>query len=548
MGLLNEKIREVLQSLAPVTIFVLVLHFTIAPLTSLQLGQFLFGAFLLLMGLSIFLVGVDLGATPIGIHSGHAIVRSGKMPILLMGGLILGFLISIAEPDLHILATQIEQLTGGSLAKWTMVIVVSVGVGLLVMVGFWRIVRQIRIRYVLWLVYGIILILACLSPLIFHDFAFDASGATTGAITTPFILALAAGVAKLTTSKHEDARDQFGLVGFASAGAIVAVLAMGAIQRTSAIGAPQESATPIYSNLFESFRLVAPSSLRDSLLSVAPLVIVFFLLQISVIKIRKRDTIRIYLGMLFCYIGLTIFMIGVMGGFMSTGHILGAKLVTGDKRWMTAIAGFFLGMVTVIAEPAVHVLTQSIEEVTEGAILRKVVLAFLSIGVAFAVMLAVIRIYTPGLHLWHILLPGYILVMIMSFFTPDIFVGIAFDAGGVASGPMTATFILAFTQGIAAGVPGADPLLDGFGVIALVALAPLITLQLLGLISIIQANKRKKSRLVLHEGLAAEGKQAIDTLASDDKSADVERRELIRSLGHEETLASFEVDEHDRNE
>jgi hypothetical protein len=548
MGLLNEKIKEVLQSLAPVTIFVLVLHFTIAPLTSLQLGQFLLGAFLLLMGLSVFLVGVDLGATPIGIHSGHAIVRSGKMPILLMGGIILGFLISIAEPDLHILATQIEQLTGGSLAKWTMVIVVSVGVGLLVMVGFWRIVRQIRIRYVLWLVYGIILILACLSPLIFHDFAFDASGATTGAITTPFILALAAGVAKLTTSKHEDARDQFGLVGFASAGAIVAVLAMGAIQRTSAIGAPQESATPIYSNLFESFGLVAPSSLRDSLLSVAPLVIVFFLLQISVIKIRKRDTIRIYLGMLFCYIGLTIFMIGVMGGFMSTGHILGAKLVTGDKRWMTAIAGFFLGMVTVIAEPAVHVLTQSIEEVTEGAILRKVVLAFLSIGVAFAVMLAVIRIYTPGLHLWHILLPGYILVMIMSFFTPDIFVGIAFDAGGVASGPMTATFILAFTQGIAAGVPGADPLLDGFGVIALVALAPLITLQLLGLISIIQANKRKKSQLVLHEGLAAEGKQAIDTLASDDKSADVERRELIRSLGHEETLASFEVDEHDRNE
>ncbi|HPY64043.1 MAG TPA: DUF1538 domain-containing protein [Bacillota bacterium] len=548
MGLLNEKIKEVLQSLAPVTIFVLVLHFTIAPLTSLQLGQFLLGAFLLLMGLSVFLVGVDLGATPIGIHSGHAIVRSGKMPILLMGGIILGFLISIAEPDLHILATQIEQLTGGSLAKWTMVIVVSVGVGLLVMVGFWRIVRQIRIRYVLWLVYGIILILACLSPLIFHDFAFDASGATTGAITTPFILALAAGVAKLTTSKHEDARDQFGLVGFASAGAIVAVLAMGAIQRTSAIGAPQESATPIYSKLFESFGLVAPSSLRDSLLSVAPLVIVFFLLQISVIKIRKRDTIRIYLGMLFCYIGLTIFMIGVMGGFMSTGHILGAKLVTGDKRWMTAIAGFFLGMVTVIAEPAVHVLTQSIEEVTEGAILRKVVLAFLSIGVAFAVMLAVIRIYTPGLHLWHILLPGYILVMIMSFFTPDIFVGIAFDAGGVASGPMTATFILAFTQGIAAGVPGADPLLDGFGVIALVALAPLITLQLLGLISIIQANKRKKSQLVLHEGLAAEGKQAIDTLASDDKSADVERRELIRSLGHEETLASFEVDEHDRNE
>ncbi|HHW93479.1 MAG TPA: DUF1538 domain-containing protein [Clostridiaceae bacterium] len=542
MGLLNDKIKEVFQSLAPVTIFVLILHFTIAPLTSLQFGQFLVGAFLLLLGLSIFLVGVDLGATPIGIHSGHAIVRSGKMIILLIGGVILGFLISIAEPDLHILSTQIEQLTSGSLTKWTMVIVVSLGVGLLVMVGFWRIIKQIRIRYVLWFVYGIIFILACFSPLIFHDFAFDASGATTGAITTPFILALAAGVAKLTTSKHEDARDQFGLVGFASAGAIVAVLAMGAIQHSSAIGAPPESTTPTYSSLFESFRLVTPASLRDSLLSVAPLVIVFFLLQISVIKIRKRDTVRIYLGMLFCYIGLTIFMIGVMGGFMSTGHIIGAKLVALDKRWVTTMAGFFLGMVTVIAEPAVHVLTQSIEEVTEGVILRKVVLTFLSIGVAFAVMLAVIRIYTPRLHLWHILLPGYTLVMIMSYFTPDIFIGIAFDAGGVASGPMTATFILAFTQGIAAGVPGADPLLDGFGVIALVAMAPLITLQLLGLISVIQAKKQKKKQLASRVSLDVEYLHTIDTLDSDDEITDTERFDFVRSLGHEEVLTSFEID------
>lgn len=537
MGLLNEKVKEVLQSLAPVTIFVLVLHFTIAPLTPLQLGQFLLGAFLLLIGLSIFLVGVDLGATPIGIHSGQAIVRSGKMFILLIGGIVLGFLISIAEPDLHILATQIEQLTGGMLAKWTMVIVVSLGVGLLVMVGFWRIVKQVRIRYVLWFVYGIIFILACFSPLLFHDFAFDASGATTGAITTPFILALAAGVARLTTTKHEDARDQFGLVGFASAGAIVAVLAMGAIQRSGMITAPPDSATPSYSNLFESFRLVAPASLRDSILSVAPLVAVFFLLQISIIKVRKRETKRIYLGMFFCYIGLTLFMIGVMGGFMSTGHILGTKLVAMDKRWLTSLAGFFLGMVTVIAEPAVHVLTQSIEEVTEGAIRRKVVLAFLSAGVAFSVMLSVIRIHTPGLHLWHILLPGYILVMIMSYFTPDIFVGIAFDAGGVASGPMTATFILAFTQGIAAGVPDADPLLDGFGVIALVALAPLITLQLLGLISVIQVNKRKKEQLSTFGSLETEQRHSIETHDSDDKRSD-----LARALGNEETLASFESD------
>lgn len=539
MGLLNEKIKEVLQSLIPVTVFVLFLHFTVTPLSGMQIGQFLLGAFLLLIGLSVFLVGVDLGATPIGKHSGKVIVRSGRMSTLLTGGLILGFLISIAEPDLHILSHQIERLTNGNLTKWTMVAVVSVGVGLLVMAGFWRIVKQIRIRYLLWAVYGIILLLACFCRPILHDFAFDASGATTGAITTPFVLALAAGVAKLTTSKSEDARDQFGLVGYASAGAIAAVLAMGVIRRAGAVSAPPEPSFAPLSRLFESFFAVAPSSLRDSLLSVAPLVAVFFLLQISTLKLRKRESTRIYLGMLFCYVGLALFLTGVMGGFMSTGHLLGSRLVALDKRWLTTLAAFFLGLVTVIAEPAVQVLTQSIEEVTEGMILRKVVLVFLSIGVAFAVMLSVIRIYTPGLQLWHFLLPGYFLIMIMSYFTPDIFLGIAFDAGGVASGPMTATFILSFTQGIAAGTPGADLLLDGFGVIALVAMAPLITLQILGLVSVIRTGRQRKRQLMSAGIPAIEHELAAKGSEPDGLTQNEEFDELSSSLGGEEALAAL---------
>lgn len=492
MGTFTEKFKEVSASVFPVTLFVVILHFFVTPLSGQQFGQFILGAGLVLFGLAIFLVGVDLGATPIGRHSGGFLVKTGKLPLLMAGGLILGFFISIAEPDLQILAAQIETLTTGSIGKWQMVIVVSVGVGLMVMVGFWRIIRQIRLRYVFWGAYGIILILAIFAKPIFHDFAFDSSGSTTGAITTPFILALAAGVAQITASKQEDARDQFGLVGLASAGAILAVLAQGAFQRTFDATSPPGSNGDISGRFLAPFRDATGHSLKDSVFSMAPLIIIFFLLHITFLKLRRREKTRIYIGMFFCYAGLVIFTIGVMGGFMATGHIIGSDLVLHNKPFLTVIAGFFLGMVTVIAEPAVHVLTVSVEEETDGVIPRKIVLAFLSIGVAFSVALAVIRIYTEGLELWHILLPGYTLIMIMSYFTPDLFLGIAFDAGGVASGPMTATFILAFTQGIAEGVPQADLLLDGFGVIALVAMAPLITLQILGLISIRRSRRQHK--------------------------------------------------------
>lgn len=491
MGTFSEKIKEVLASVLPVTLFVILLHFTFTPLSAQQLGQFLLGALLILAGLSIFLVGVDLGATPIGRHSGRFLVGTGKLPLLLAGGLLLGFLISIAEPDLQILAGQVQALTGASITKWQMVIVVSVGVGLLVMIGFWRIVRQVRLRYVLLITYAAILVLAIFNRPLLHDFAFDASGATTGAITTPFILALAAGVAQITASKREDARDQFGIVGLASAGAILAVLAQGALQKSFNPQAPPGSGWQAPSSFFGPFGDAVGVSLRDSLLSMAPLVLIFFLLHITVLSLRRREKTRVYLGMFFCYLGLVLFMVGVMGGFMSAGHLIGTRLVQRDQPILTILAGFFLGMATVIAEPAVHVLTLSVEEETDGIIPRKVVLAFLAVGVAFSVALAVSRIYIAGLELWHILLPGYCLIMIMSCFTPDLFLGIAFDAGGVASGPMTATFILAFTQGIAAGVPQADLLHDGFGVVALVAMAPLITLQLLGLISVRRAKKHK---------------------------------------------------------
>lgn len=494
MGLFTEKVKEVLSSVLPITLFVIILHFIATPLSGVMIGQFLIGAFLVIAGLAIFLVGVDLGATPIGEHAGERLVRTGKMSWLMAGGLGLGFLISIAEPDLQILATEVAELTGGAIGKFAMVIIVSVGVGLLVMTGFWRIVRSVKLRTVLWVAYFIILILAIFNDPIFHNFAFDASGATTGAITTPFILALAAGVSKIKTSKSEDARDQFGLVGLASAGAILAVLSQGTLVSAPADASLATGETvSVTHSFFAPYLAYAIPTFRDALFCVAPLAIVFVIMQFKVLKLRRHDSAPIFFGLFCCWTGLAVFTIGVMGGFMETGRIIGSMLIDRGQPWMTLLAGLFLGMLTVIAEPAVLVLTESIEKVTDGIIPRKVVLTFLAVGVGVSVALAVVRIYVEHLLLWHILLPGYILIMIMSFFTPELYLGIAFDAGGVASGPMTATFVLAFTQGAARGVPYANMLIDGFGVIALVAMAPLVTLQILGIISVIQ--KKKQERL-----------------------------------------------------
>lgn len=500
MGLFAEKVKEVLSSVLPITLFVIILHFIATPLSGVMIGQFLIGAFLVVVGLAIFLVGVDLGATPIGEHAGERLVHTGKMSCLMAGGLGLGFLISIAEPDLQILATEVAELTGGAIGKFAMVIVVSVGVGLLVMTGFWRIVRSVKLRTVLWVAYFIILILAIFNDPVFHNFAFDASGATTGAITTPFILALAAGVSKIKVGQSEDARDQFGLVGLASAGAILAVLSQGTLVSVPADASlAAGDATTVTDSLFAPYLAYALPTMRDALFCVAPLAIVFVIMQLKVLKLRRHDSAPIFFGLFCCWLGLAVFTIGVMGGFMETGRIIGSMLIDKGQPWMTILAGLFLGMLTVIAEPAVLVLTESIEKVTDGIIPRKVVLAFLAAGVGISVALAVVRIYIEDLLLWHILLPAYILIMIMSFFTPELYLGIAFDAGGVASGPMTATFVLAFTQGAARGVPYADMLIDGFGVIALVAMAPLITLQILGIISVIQKKRQTSVQDVLLE-------------------------------------------------
>ncbi len=484
LTILLEKFKEVLFSVLPITFIVLILHFTITPIDTYLLLRFLIGALLIIIGLAIFLFGVDLGITPIGTLMGKSLTKSNKIWIVAIGGLALGFFISIAEPDLHILSGQVAEVTSNLITKMSMVTVVSIGIGVLVAIGLLRVVFDKPLHILLTIVYGIIFIFAIVNSKEFLAISFDASGATTGAMTVPFLLALNLGVSALKQKQGSSEEDSFGLVAIASAGAILAVLIMGLITNTKGITGNLSPDTTHTTKIFLPFIEELPSVISDVTLALLPLILIFIIFQLVSFKLSNKMITRIFKGLAYTLVGLVLFLTGVDAGFMEVGRFVGNS-VANNSKIIVIIIGLILGMVTILAEPAVYVLTTQIEEVTSGSIKRMIVLPTLSIGVGIAIGLSMVRIIIPGVELWHYLLPGYIIALILTYFVPRVFVGIAFDSGGVASGPMTATFILAFAQGVA----GEENLIEGFGMIAMVAMTPLIALQLLGLIYKIKLRK-----------------------------------------------------------
>ena len=489
MNVLLEKLKEVLFAVIPVTILVLILHFTFTPLDHLLLGRFLLGAFFIIIGLTIFLFGVEIGITPIGTLMGNALAQSNKVWIIGLAGLILGFFISIAEPDLHILASQVEAVTAGALSQASIVVVVSVGIALLMTLGLFRIVYNQPLNKMLTLIYLVILIIGVFSSSGFIAIAFDASGATTGALTVPFMLALAYGVSSLKKNGTASEEDSFGLVGLASSGAILAVIIMSLFFGDSELSGSLELHISQSTSIFTPFLHQLPIVARNIILALLPLLLTFLLFQALSFRLSRRAFKKTMKGLAYTFIGLVLFLTGVNAGFMDVGSTVGYRLALLEQPWIVLLIGFILGLVVILAEPAVYVLTTQIENVTSGYVKRRIVLFALSLGVGCAVAFSMVRIVIPGVQLWHFLLPGYIISVAISYVVPSLFVGIAFDAGGVASGPMTATFILAFAQGVAEATENANVLIDGFGVIAMVALTPLITLQLLGLIYKIKSQK-----------------------------------------------------------
>lgn len=489
MTVLLEKFRDVISAVLPITVIVVALNFTLTPLEGHLLLRFLLGSAAIILGLTAFLFGVDIGVTPIGNVMGASIAKSNKAWVVVAAGLALGFMISIAEPDLHILATEVEHVTLGVMSKAGLVSVVSVGIAVLLTVGLLRIVLMKRLNALLLGAYVIIAVFALFSSSEFLAIAFDASGATTGAMTVPFMLSLAVGVASLKKSGIASEADSFGLVGVASAGAILAVLCMGVISGAGDIAGEIDYGVTASTSIISPFAAALPGIVRDVAIALAPLTAVFLISQGLWFHMPARSLSRILKGLVYTFFGLVTFMLGVNAGFMDVGTIVGNRVASLDAKWIVVAVGFVLGMVVVLAEPAVYVLTRQVEEVTSGYVKRKLVLAALSLGIGIAVALSMVRIVIPEVKLWHFLLPGYVISLALAFVVPNLFVGVAFDAGGVASGPMTATFILAFAHGAADAVEGASVMIDGFGVIAMVAMMPLIALQLLGLIFKVKSAK-----------------------------------------------------------
>ncbi|MDO5414754.1 MAG: DUF1538 domain-containing protein [Bacillota bacterium] len=486
MNILQEKLREVLISVIPITLIVVIMSFTLTPMSGSMLVKFLVGAAFIIIGLSIFLIGVDLGITPIGNLMGSELSARGTLLIVLMSGLALGFFISIAEPDLHILADNVDNVTGGLVSKFSIVVVVSIGIAVLLSLGLGRIVKGIPLYKMLTVLYLIIFVLAIFTSKEFLAISFDASGATTGALTVPFIMALAIGVSAMRRDSKASEKDSFGLVAVASTGAIMAVMVMSIIFDMDEIKGNLEIVDH-GSGIWHAFAMEFPRLLMESFIAISPILAIFLVCNALFFKQGKRKIKEVSMGLLYNWLGLSIFLTGVNAGFLDAGRYIGHYLADHYSYALLISVGFIVGLLTILAEPAVHVLTHQIETVTAGYVKRSYVLGALSIGVGCAVALSVIRIVIPELQLWHYLLPGYLIAVGLMYFVPKLFVGIAFDSGGVASGPMTATFILSFTQGASECVEGADVLIDGFGVISMVALTPIIALQVLGLIFKIKA-------------------------------------------------------------
>lgn len=480
---LLEKLREALVAVMPIVGIVLFLCFTIAPVSSSILLCFIMGAALIIIGMMFFTLGAEMAMTPMGERLGAALKKSRHLSIIVLVTFFLGFIITISEPDLQVLAAQVP-----AVPNRTIILSVACGVGAFLVVALLRMLFSIALPPILVGCYILIFILARFVPNSFWGVAFDSGGVTTGPMTVPFIMALGVGIASIRSDRHA-ASDSFGLVALCSIGPILAVLILGMLFHPdeSAYVPPAIPEITTSTELFHLFAEELPLYMKEIAMSLLPIVLFFFAFQLLVLKLSYRTLLKIMVGLLYTYIGLVLFLTGANVGFMPAGNFLGRELATGSTSWLLIPVAMIIGYFIVKAEPAVYVLNKQVEELTDGAISAKAMGLALSIGVACSLGLAMLRVLT-GLSIMWLLIPGYGIALGISFFVPKLYTAIAFDSGGVASGPMTAAFLLPLAQGACIAV-GGDIVADAFGVVAMVAMTPLITIQIMGLVSQIRARQ-----------------------------------------------------------
>ena len=505
------QLKESLSTVLPVFLIVIALSLFAAPVPSGTLLCFIASTVMLIAGSAFFNMGAELAMSPIGEKMGTAIVKSRKLWLVVAAGFLLGFAVTIAEPDLQVLASQVP-----SIPEKALIYGVASGVGIFLVIALLRMIFAVSLSRLLVICYVIVLILSFFVPDGYKAISFDAGGVTTGPMTVPFIMALGLGVAAIR-SDSKAGEDSFGLVALCSVGPILAVMILGILPSTGIVpelagsasaelahtAATEASAAPAVPNVETTFELIRlyyeglPYYMREMISSLIPIAGAFAIFQIAALKLKKQQLSVIIWGLFCTYVGLVIFMTGVNLGFLPMGYFLGEVLAGGAQPWVIVPAAMLMGYVCVKAEPAVAVLNRQVEEITDGGISGTTMSTCLSVGVAISLGLSMVRVITGISILWFII-PGYILAITISFFVPKLYTAIAFDSGGVASGPMTAAFLLPFAQGACASL-GGNVATDAFGMVALVAMTPIIAIQVLGLLSLRKKKPAKELASVLDE-------------------------------------------------
>ncbi|MCD8130739.1 MAG: DUF1538 domain-containing protein [Lachnospiraceae bacterium] len=500
---LKEKFAEATDAVLPIVAIVLVLCLTIAPVSPSVLLCFLVGAVMVIIGMMFFTLGAEMAMTPMGEKVGSYLTKSKKLWLIVGVAFLLGVIVTIAEPDLQVLASQVP-----SVPNMTLILAVSLGVGLFLVVALLRILFGIPLRPLLIFCYGLVFVLSYFVPEEFRAIAFDAGGVTTGPMTVPFIMALGVGIASIRSDRGAS-DDSFGLVALCSVGPVIAVMILGILYSPESSDYTL-SAVPVIADsveLTKLFLIEIPTYIKEIAMSMLPVVLFFGVFEILALHLSGRTLKKILVGLVYTYIGLVLFLTGANVGFMPAGSYLGQVMAGQSYRYLLIPIGALIGYFIVKAEPAVYVLNHQVEEITNGAISAESMGRSLSLGIAVSTAIAMLRALT-GIPILYFLIPGYALAIILSFIVPNIFTAVAFDSGGVASGPMTATFLLSLSQGACYAV-GGNLVTDAFGVVAMVAMTPLITIQIQGLVYKIRLNRGKTGEMFAYDGLAAYADDAI---------------------------------------
>ena len=481
---MQAKMKEALSAVMPIVVIVLLLSFTVAPLSPSIILSFLMGAVLVMVGMMFFTLGAEISMTPMGEKVGAKMTQTKKVWLIIFLSFVLGVIITVSEPDLQVLAGLVP-----SIPNHVLILAVAIGVGLFLVVAILRMLIGIALPHLLTAFYIVAFALMFLVPADFRAIAFDSGGVTTGPMTVPFIMALGVGISAIRNDRHA-ADDSFGLVALCSIGPILAVLVLGLIYSPS-----ESDLSSVVGNihlkdtveLWQMFAHELPAYMGEIAVSLLPIAVFFGLFQVISLQLERKQLLKILIGLVYTYIGLVLFLTGANVGFMPAGSYLGNALAGAWYRYLLIPIGALIGFFIVKAEPAVYVLNHQVEDLTDGAISARAMGIALSVGVAASVALAMTRVLT-GIPILYFLIPGYAIAIGLSFFVPKIFTAIAFDSGGVASGPMTATFLLPLAQGACMAV-GGNLVADAFGVVAMVAMTPLITIQILGMVHMIKNRK-----------------------------------------------------------